>query len=512
MSLIELSLKRPKFITMLTIFFVILGVLALFRLPVDLYPRFDTPVIVVRTSYSGASPEEIEELITKKIEDELSTLSSVQTMRSISRLGMSIIILEFTSNENIRFEEMQVRSKVANIKKSLPDDVEEPIISRQDPDDTPIMEFVLSGDTSLAEISDQATLIADQLRQIEGVGEVNVSGDTHEEVVVDLKKEAIHAYSINPTEVIKKLTTAHQIIPLGTLDTHSRSWSLKYRSTISTLKDLMDFPLSLEPPYDRLTLGDVGHVYSGFKKRSKINRVHHVDAADVVPSVSIEILKQSGENTLKISERVHLKMSQIEKNIPQMLNLRVIQDQAKLIRSNILDVFESLIIGVVLTTLVILLFLRSLKSTLTTAISIPSSILSTFAVMKIFGFSVNIMTLLALSLSIGILVDDAIVVRENIFKFLKRLSPFEAAKKGTLEVQLAVVATTLSLASVFIPVSFIQGMTGEFFKQFALTVVFSVMMSLWDALTMAPMLSCYFANHSETISEWKFLGDVEINS
>ena len=507
MNLIKLSIDRPKFITMVTTFFLVIGVLALKNLAVDLYPNVSYPVLVVVSRLDGAAPEEMEQLITKKMEDSLSTIAGINTLRSVSREGVSVVIMEFDAAIDIRFQEIQVRGKIANLRSSLPDTLKEPEIFRQDPDDTPIIEVAVTGNRSAAEITKLSNdLILPRLRQIAGVGSVDLNGERQPEIQVALKTSALDQWRLNPSDIVSAIRASNRNDPVGQLRGNERTWLVRSTSRAKTATDVAAMPIGKTAQGQPLYLRDVADVSSGFQDVTRVSRFGDKDGFR--PAVILNILKQSGENTVKVSDRVQKSLSEIQKLLPQDVTMTVTRDNADLVRSNVADVYESLILGSLLTIAVVLLFLRSIRATITTGLSLPSSVITTFAVMFAAGFTINVMSLLALSLAIGLLVDDAIVVRENIYRHLGEGNAKESAEKGAKEVQLAIVATTLTIVAVFLPVGFMGGVSGQFFKQFALTVVFAVLVSLYDAMTMAPMLSAYFANIPSPSTEWAPLGAV----
>jgi HAE1 family hydrophobic/amphiphilic exporter-1 len=516
MDIVGLSIRRPIFIVMVTAFLIVIGALALRKLPVDLYPDVTYPVLAVRADLGGAAPEEMEQLVTRRLEDALSSLAGLKTMRSQSREGSSTVVLEFETGVDVKFQEIQVRAKVANMRRSLPDDLSEPVVYRQDPDDTPIIEVAVTGSRTAAELTEIADLgIADRLRQVEGVGEVGLSGSRKPEVRVDLRPEALEAWRLTAADVAAAIRRFSGNDPIGKLTGKDRQWLLRSVSHVKGVADLNAVPVGRDASGKAVLLSDVATVTQGFQEVSRVSRLNL--AGELRPAIVIEVSKQSGGNTVAVSDQVRAALDQLRADLPADVQFLITRDNADLVRSNVADVVETLVIGAFLTVVVVLLFLRSPRATLTTALSLPSSVITTFAVMAVAGFTINVMTLLALSLAIGLLVDDAIVVRENIFRHLntgtgkgkgEAASPKVAAASGAREVTLAVIATTLTLVAVFLPVGFMGGTTGQFFKQFALTVVFAVMVSLWDALTMAPMLSAYFANVADPAKEWASFGRI----
>ncbi len=507
MDIIRLSIKRPIFILMITLFMIVVGGLALRQLPVDLYPDVSYPVLAVRAHLPGAAPEEVEQIVTRRLEDALSSLAGITTMRSISREGSATVIMEFAAGVDIKFQETQVRAKVANIRNSFPDDLSEPVVFRQDPDDTPIIEIAITGNRTASELTRIADdQIAERLRQVPGAGEVTLGGERKQEVLVELKPDAIEAWRISTAEVVSAIQNFNGNEPVGNLKGKDRVWLLRSLSHVASVEDLRTIPVTRTKDGNPIFLGDVADISLGFAEVRRISRLN--DGKSLRPAVTIDVSKQSGENTVAVSDQVIKTIEELRQILPSDISITITRDNADLVRTNVADVFETLIIGAILTIVVVLLFLRSPRATVTTGLSLPSSVITTFAIMFVAGFTINVMTLLALSLAIGLLVDDAIVVRENIFRHLQKneSDPAEAAYQGTREVALAVVATTLTIVAVFLPVGFMGGATGQFFKQFAVTVVFAILVSLWDALTMAPMLSTYFANIADPTREWLAFG------
>jgi HAE1 family hydrophobic/amphiphilic exporter-1 len=507
MNILRISIERPVFVTMIALFLATLGILALRSLPLDLYPNISYPILAVRTDLPGAAPEEIEQLITKRIEDNLSTIAGIKTIRSMSREGTGFVLLEFDIGADIRYQEAQVRAKLSNMRNSLPDDMSDPVVVRQDPDDTPIMEISLTGPLTAAELSDIADqVVAKKLRQIEGVGDLDLAGARYKEVSVSLRPALLDQWKLNATEIVQAISRANRNDPVGKLEGSESTWVARSLSQAKTEHELGTIAIGKTTDGNSILLRDVADIKMGYAKTTRISRIH--DEEGLHPAISIDILKQSGENTVAISSKVRKTLDEISQKLPSGVSLRVARDNADLVRDNVADVYESLIIAAILTIVVVLLFLQSYRSTLTTGLALPSSVITTFVVMAAAGFTVNILTLLALSLSIGLLVDDAIVVRENIYRHLRdhKKAGKEAAFDGAREVVLAVVATTAVLVAVFLPVAFMGGLAGQFFKSFALTVVFAMLISLWDSLTMAPMLSAYFANIPNPAHEWAIFG------
>lgn len=507
MNIPRLAIERPIFITMVTTFLLVLGLLGFSQLPLDLYPSLTYPVLAVRAELKGASSEEMEQLVARPLEDAVSTVADVNTIRSVCREGLTYVILEFNQGADIKFQEMQVRAKVGNIRKRLPDNLSEPVINRQDPDDSPILEIAIRGQRPSSEISKLAEdVVARKIRQLEGVGEVSLQGAQKEEVNVELNPQALELWRLNGSEVVQAIARSSRAEPIGRLQGKERRWVLRAANAARSVEELTKVPIGRSASGLPLQLQDVADISAGYSERDSVSQLG--TRAGLEPAVILQVVKQSGENTVAVVDRVRAAFTGIMELLPSDVSLHVIRDNSALIRSNVTDVQESLLLAGVLTVIVVLLFMRSPRSTLTTGLALPSSVVTTFAMMAIAGFSMNVMTLLALSLSIGLLVDDAIVVRENIFRHLQlpNADAKRAAYEGTREVVMAVLATTLVVVAVFLPVGFMSGVTGQFFKPFALTVVFAMLVSLWDAISMGPMLSAYFANIANPMDEWKMFG------
>lgn len=507
MNILRLAIERPVFITMIALFLAALGVLSFRQLPLELYPSVSYPMLGVRTSLPGAAPEEVEQQVTKKVEDALSTLAGIKALRSMTREGVAMVSLEFDIGADIRFQEMQARAKIANIRRSLPDDASEPVVFRFDPDEEAIIEVAITGDLAASELSDLAeNVVARRLRQLDGVGDIDISGARSREVRVDVRPDALDLLKINATDVVQALQKFNRNDPIGRLEGSEYSWVARSLSQAVSENELGGIPVARDAKGAPVFLRDIADIRAGYSEVQRVSMVH--DENGLHPAVVVGVIKQSGENTVAISDRVRDTLKDLAEDIPPGVTLRISRDNAELVRLNVADVYESLLTAALLTIAVVLLFLQSHRSTLTTGLALPSSILTTFIVLQAAGMTINVMTLLAFSLSIGLLVDDAIVVRENIYRHLRTGSGNgrQAAYQGAREVVLAVIATTLTIVAVFLPVAFMGGLTGQFFKSFALTVVFAMLVSLWDSLTVAPMLSAYYANVPNPAREWNFLG------
>jgi HAE1 family hydrophobic/amphiphilic exporter-1 len=502
MNISELSIKRPVFITAIATVLLFLGIMSIRKMPVDLFPNITFPVIMVQTIYPGAGPKEIETLVSKVLEDEMSNVPGIKALRSTNVEGASTVIAEFNLEMDIKYAEQQIRDKVSAAKRKLPDGIEEPVIRRIDPADQPIMILSVSADLGAAELFDLAeNQIKPRLEQINQVGLVQVIGARKREIQVQLDQDKLKKYQIPATNVAARIGAAGQNIPAGKVDAGRSETTFRTLGEFKSISDIGDVIVSFfgnEVPVTVREVGQVTDTVTDEKSRAFVNGKK---------SVFLMLFRQSGSNTIAVANSVKAKMEDINKTLKTMNGkgeLVLVRDTSKMIRDNVYDVLEAILIGIVLTIVVVYLFLGSGRSTFITGLALPTSLIGSFFLMSMAGFTINIMSLLALSLAVGLLIDDAIVVRENIYRHVELgLSPMKAALFGAKEVQLAVVAVTLAVISVFAPIGFLQGIVGQFFKEFGLTICFAMAISLFDALTMAPMLSAYYAGHSHGIKDSK---------
>ena len=481
-----------------------LGFMSLKALPIDLFPDVTFPTVVVQTTYSGAGPQEIETEVTKILEDQMATISGVQKVSSQNMESVSVITVEFTLKTNLNFAEQEVRAKVSNAMRDLPDDIDEPVIRKVSPSDAPIMYISLSADLPDAQLYDLAKeKISPQFEQVYQVGQVEILGGRKREIHVSLDRDRLNGADISATSVSDALRNGGRNVPAGKIDDGPTQFSFRTLAQYQTLQDVGAASLRLADVYHPITVASVASITDTLQDETNRSRLNGRKA------INFSIYRQSGANSVKVADDVRAKVLKINddfKNQGMKAEIKVVQDTSNKIRANVYDVWESIIIGVTLTIIVVYFFLGSMKSTLITGFALPNSLLGACIMMGIFGFSINIMSLLAMSLVVGLLVDDAIVVRENIFRKLEAgMSPKKAAVVGTNEVTLAVVATTLTILAVFGPIGNLDGIVGQFFKQFGLTICFAMIVSLFDGLFVAPALSAYVAGeHSHAEPTTKF--------
>lgn len=494
MNLAKLSIKRPIFITCLIIVMVVLGFLSFKNMPVEQFPDVNFPLVTVVVNYRGAGPEEIETLITKPLEDQIGTISGLKRITSKSFEGTSQIMAEFQLNSDLKSVEQQVRDKVTAAKARFPLDgnISEPIIRRQDPSDMPIITLALQAelsDTQLYDYADQTLKM--RLEQIPGVGQVALTGGRKREIQVQLDRQKLKDRNFSVSQVSRQLQSEGENIPGGKINKGDFETIFRSIGEFRNVEKITQTVVGLQGNEIPTKLSDLGTIQDTVEDET--SRVFFSGKK----SLFITIYKQSGANTLELSRAVAKELKKFSadmKSEPGHPQVTVVQDTSRLIKLNVDDVEETIVIGIILTVFVVFFFLGSFRSTLITGLALPNSLLGAFVLMALFGFTINVISLLALTISVGLLIDDAIVVRENIFRHIEEgEAPMVAAKKGTQEVQLAVIATTAVVIAVFAPVGFMSGVIGQFMKQFGLTVCFAMVISLFDALTIAPMLSAYLA-------------------
>jgi len=489
MFLSDVSIKRPVFATMMMVALMVFGIVALQRLAVDEYPDITYPVVIASTSYPGASPEVMERDVSRPIEEALNTVSGIREITSTSSEGNSSVRLMLQLGFDPLEAQQEVIAKIARIRRQLPPDIDDPVIMRFDPNDRPIMSVSMRSDERpLRELTDLAEqTIKPRFESVPGVGGVNVNGGATRQIRVQLNAEALVAYGISPAQVSQALARENSETPAGRVFRGETERMVRVTGKIRDPMAFMDVVVAVRNGAP-IRVRDVANVVDGFADRRSASYIS--DGDQLVPSVSLEVLKITGSNTVEVSDGVNKVVEEIKKTLPSDIQLTLIRDDSIKIRESLADVELSIILGAVLTIAIIYLFLNSWRSTVITGLTLPVSIISAFFVMWVFNFTLNTMTLLALSLAIGLLIDDAIVVRENIVRHLEMgKDHFRAAKEGTDEIGLAVLSTTLAVVAVFVPVAFMGGQIGMIFFQFGVTVAFAVLVSLFVSFTLDPMLS-----------------------
>jgi HAE1 family hydrophobic/amphiphilic exporter-1 len=485
MFLSDVSIKRPVFATMMMVALVVFGLVGFSRLAVDEYPDVSYPVISVNTNYPGASPEVVEREITRPIEQALNTVEGLLEISSTSSEGSSSVRLNFNLGVDPVRMQPEISTKVGRIRRQLPRDILDPQIMRFDPNDAPIMTVALTSTTrSLREVSDIADqVIRLRVESVPGVGGVNINGAANRQIRVELDPVNMRAMNVTPDMVMQALARENQDVPAGRIVKGDGERFVRITGKLVDPLAFRDVVVQVRNGAP-IRVRDIGRVVDTVAEKRSISLLRGV------PSVSVEVLKISGSNTVDVVEAVSAVVAEVERTLPEDLKLEVVRDNAKHIREALFDVELTILLGAVLTIAIIYLFLNSWRSTVITGLTLPVSIISAFFIMWVFNFTLNTMTLMALSLAIGLLIDDAIVVRENIVRHLAMgKDHHRAAKDGTDEIGLAVLSTSLAVIAVFIPVAFMGGMIGMMFFQFGVTVAFAVLVSLFVSFTLDPMLS-----------------------
>lgn len=484
MSLSHFSIRRPVF-TIVTMFLVIiLGIVSLIKIPLKLIPDINPPIAVVVTSYDGASPEEVVEKVTKPLEASLSTLPGIKNVQSFSEEGSNLILLEFTWSTSIDDVQNDILQRIDQT--SVPSDAEKPRLLKFDPSQFPVIQLSLKSDTddeSLKKLSDQLTT---ELKRVKGVASVNVSGTLTEEIRITLDQNKLRDYGLSQSDIVNAVQANNISMPGETILTDGKELTTRIISTLHSAKDIEKLAITVNPANgEKIRIGDVASVKQQKQEETTITRTNQL------PSVLVSVLQESDANTANVSKDFQKELKTLlQKDQYKDIEADILFDQGDYIRIAIGNIASSLIIGGALAMLVLFLFLRSVKSPLIIGIAIPYSVIVTFVLMYFADFALNIMTLGGLALGIGMLVDNAIVVIENIYRHLSMgKDPKSAARDGAKEIAGAITASTLTTVAVFLPVVFISGLLGQLFKEFAFTISFSLFASLFVALTVVPMLA-----------------------
>jgi len=481
----DLSIKRPVFATVLMLALVTLGVFSYRRLAIDMFPDIEIPVLSVITQYPGASPETVEREVTKKLEQAVNPISGVKHVYSASREGLSTVIVEFNLEVKINDAAQDARSKISAIRNDLPAGIQEPVIQKLDIGGMAIVSLaVRSKEMTPRELT---TLVDRKVkRRIEnlpGVGKVDLVGESAREVAVDLDPSRLDALGLGVDEVVSGLSGENVNTPLGRLDRGGQEMPVRVSGKPKEVEGFRSMVVATRGGVP-IALGEIAEVRDTVEEQRKLALVNGV------PAVAIDVFKQSKANTVDVVEAVTKEIDELRGELPPSVEIQLVRDGSVMIKESVHDVTTTLVIGALLTVFIVFLFLNSWRSTVITGLTLPISVISSFIVMYFLGMTLNVMTLMALSLAIGLLIDDAIVVRENIVRHLEEgKDHMTAARVGTAEIGLAVLATTMSIVAVFVPVAFMKGIMGRFFFQFGITVAFAVLVSLFVSFTLDPMLS-----------------------
>lgn len=484
-KLAEICIRRPVFASMLILALVVVGVASYLHLGIDRFPEVDLPVVRVSTSLPGASPAEVESQVSQPIEEAVNTIEGIKELRSINGAGLSLVIVTFELYRDIEAATQDVRDRVATVLRQLPRDADPPIISKADQDLSPVLTLAVTGDRSpreLTEIADKTVKV--YLERAPGVGEVGLGGGLERAINVWVDADRLAAYQLPITAVRDAIDRQNANIPGGNITGTLKEQSLRTMGRLTDLQGFNDLVIATRNGMP-IRVRDIGHAEDGTKEQRTISRLNGV------PTVTLNVLRQSGANTVAVIEGVKERIREVQAQLPADVKLEVLRDQSRYIYEALHEINRHLIMGSILACLVVLLFMRNWRAMVIAAVAIPTSVIATFGMMKALDFTLNSVTMLALVLMVGIVIDDAIVVLENIFRFVeeKKLKPFQAAKQATAEIGLAVMATTFSLVVIFVPVSFMSSVSGRFLYQFGLTAAVAVLVSLLVSFTLTPMMS-----------------------
>ena len=490
MFLSDLSVKRPVMVAMAILVFVVFGALAWFALPLNLMPEVNLPYIVIQTVWPGAGPSEVETQVTKKIEDAIATVSLVDYTQSYSLDNASIVMVAFKMKKNVDIANQEIKDKVDAISRELPDAIEKPVVMKLNMNAMPFMDIILSGNMDARELYELAdTKLKDRFGQVAGVGEVSVTGGAKRQIDVTLKDQVVYENRISLAQLLQILAAQNLDMPAGNFKRGSQEYSVSLKGRFSSLAKIADADIPTAFGMKKLRdLADITDSAEEVRSRAIFHNVQTKNIQDNV--VRISLTNAPDGNVVNISREVQKLVPEIKANLPQGASLDIVRDDSDFIRGTVNDTFTNIILGILLTGLVLLIFLHDWRSTIIVALSMPVSITATFVFLQVAGYSFNLLTLIGISCSVGILVSNSVVVIENIFRH-KDLGQNrrDAALIGTSEIALPVIASTLTNIVVFIPIASMTSMVGQFFREFALTVTFATIFSLITAFTLTPMLA-----------------------
>ncbi len=483
----RVSINNPVMATMVMLALVVLGLFSYQRLSIDQFPNVDFATVVVAVEYPGASPEIVESEVTRKVEDAVNTVAGINALSSRSYEGASVVIVEFNLNVDIRKAAEDVREKVALIRPSLRDEVKEPRISRVDPQAAPIYNVSITspdGKLSAQELTKWATQVLEKrLQNVRGVGAVSVVGGVQRQINLYLKPQALEALGVSAEQVVAAVKSENQELPMGAIRSLEREQVVQINARLKRPEDFQNIVVARKSG-NAIKLWQVAEVHDGPQETETLALYNGQR------TVLLSVQKAQGENTIAVADGLNAALAGAADVTPSSIKTAVIRDSSRQVRVSVANVKRTLFEGAALTILIVFLFLNSWRSTVITGLTLPIALIGTFLFMYVFGFTINNLTMMALSLCVGLLIDDAIVVRENIVRHANMgKPPRQAALEGTQEIGLAVLATTLSIVAVFLPIGFMGGIVGKFFHEFGLTIVAAVLISMFVSFTLDPMLS-----------------------
>src|SRR5689334_19026309 len=496
-KLAEICVRRPVFATMLILSLTVVGLFSYKSLGVDLFPKIDLPTITVTVVNPGASPQEIETEITDQVEGAVNTISGIDELRSTSVEGVSQVFITFLLEKNPDVAAQEVRNKIELIVNDLPVTAEQPIVQKLDTDAAPVVRIAVSAPRSIREVTDVAdNQIKQQIESINGVGDVQIIGGRRREIEIWVDPDKMRAFNVTVAQVADAVRAQNLEVPGGRINEATRELTVRTMGRIIEPAEFNNLVVGNRGTYS-VKLSDVGYAEDGAEEPRTEARLNGQ------PAVTLIVSKQSGQNTVAVADAVKQRLQEISKTLPPGFKTEVVGDQSIFIKASIEAIQTHLIEGSILAAIVVFVFLWSFRSTMIAGLAIPTSLIATFGLMAAMGFTLNQITMLALTLMVGIVIDDAIVVLENIFRFIeeKGVPPFQAAIDGTKEIGLAVMATTLSLLAVFLPVGFMGGIVGRFMSSFGLTSAFAIAVSLLVSFTLTPMLAARLIKRSDDQKE-----------
>ncbi len=484
-KLAEICIRRPVFAMMIVLTLVVIGVAGYLHLGVDRFPSVDVPVVRINARLPGASPAEMESQVAQPIEEVVNTIEGIDELRSINGSGSLYTIVTFNLNRDIDIAAQDVRDRLATVIRELPRDMDPPTVSKSDVDQQPVLSISVSGPRSQRELTEIADkIIKTQIERSPGVGEVTLQGDLERAINIWVDADRLAAYQLPITAVRDAVERQNANIPGGNVTTDQREQTLRTMGRLTDARAFNDLVIATRDG-SPIRVRDIGRAEDGTKELRSLARLNGE------PNVTVEVIRQSGANTVAVIEGVKQRLADLKAQLPADLKMEIIRDQSRYIYQALHEIQKHLIGGSILACLVVLLFMRNWRAMVIAAVAIPASVIASFGMMKALGFTLNSVTMLALVLMVGVVIDDAIVVLENIFRFIeeKKMRPFEAARAATAEIGLAVMATTLSLVVIFVPVSFMSSISGRFLYQFGITSAVAVLVSLLVSFTLTPMMS-----------------------
>jgi HAE1 family hydrophobic/amphiphilic exporter-1 len=503
--LAEVCVKRPVFATMLILSLVVVGAFSFISLGVDLFPKIDFPTITVTVTNPGASPQEIETEITEKIEEAVNTVSGIDELRSTSIEGISQVFVQFVLEKDVNVAAQEVENRVQTVIPNLPETAEQPTVQKLDTDAAPVLRIVVSAPTTIRDVTETAkNKIKERIESVDGVGQITIIGGQERQINVWVDPDKMRAFNVTAAQVSNALRIQNIEFPSGRLDEGQKETSVRTLGKIRKPEEFDNVVVATRGDYE-VKVKDLGYTEDGAEELRSEARLNGQ------PAVTLIVSKQSGTNTVAVAHEIKARLAEIvgdeakgvKGTLPPNYKVRIVGDNSIFIENSLGAIEEHLIVGSILASIVVFLFLWSFRSTFIAALAIPTSIISTFALVYAMGYTLNSITMLALTLMVGIVIDDAIVVLENIFRFVeeKGMEPFQAAIEGTREIGLAVLATTLSLMAVFVPIGFMQGIVGRFMSSFGLTASFAVGISLLVSFTLTPMLAARLIKRKHAATE-----------